>query len=227
MCMDDIEARGKRPLLAKIKRTGWWYKILQIIENLSSHKSRFISDLVWMRAVDRSYPRPLAGRLFYRIRLWCLTYSHKDATVQFGTMEQSIKRARGQVPVWKLFVQPPSPLQWRHNERDSVSNQQPHDCLLNCLFRRWSKKTLKLRVTGLCVGNSPGTGEFPVQVASNAENVSIWFWWRHHAESGLSHIPKEVIHCIKKILLYCVTYHPSQNKSICWYPHLVISLSRW
>ena len=40
------------------------------------------------------------------------------------------------------------------------------------------KKTSKLRVTGLCVGNSPGTGEFPAQMASNAENVSIW--WRHH-----------------------------------------------
>ena len=28
------------------------------------------------------------------------------------------------------------------------------------------------------LGNSPGTGEFPAQMASNAENVSIW--WRHH-----------------------------------------------
>ena len=42
---------------------------------------------------------------------------------------------------------------------------------------RW-QKTSKLRVTGLCAGSSPGTGEFPVQRASNAENVSIW--WRHH-----------------------------------------------
>ena len=40
------------------------------------------------------------------------------------------------------------------------------------------KKTSKLRVTGLCVGNSPGTGELPAQMASYAENVSIW--WRHH-----------------------------------------------
>ena len=44
--------------------------------------------------------------------------------------------------------------------------------------RRRSKKTSKLRVTGLCVGTSPETGEFPAQRASNAENVSIW--WRHH-----------------------------------------------
>ena len=35
-----------------------------------------------------------------------------------------------------------------------------------------------LCVTGLCAGNSPRTGEFPAQGASNAENVSIW--WRHH-----------------------------------------------
>ena len=66
----------------------------------------------------------------------------------------------------------------RHNGRDGVSNHQPHDCLLNLPFRRRSKKTPKLRVTGLCGGNSPETGEFPAQRASNAENVSIW--WRHH-----------------------------------------------
>ena len=69
-------------------------------------------------------------------------------------------------------------LQWRHDDHDSVSNHQPRGCLLNRLFRRRSKKTSKLRVTGLCAGNSPGTGELPAQMASYAENVSIW--WRHH-----------------------------------------------
>ena len=40
--------------------------------------------------------------------------------------------------------------------------------------QNWPRvKTPKLRVTGLCVGNSPGTGEFPAQMASNAENVSM------------------------------------------------------
>ena len=77
------------------------------------------------------------------------------------------------------LVLPAYSLQWHHNWRDSVSNHKPHDCFLNRLFRRRSKKTSKLRVIGLCAGNSPGTGEFPVQMASNAENVSIW--WRHHA----------------------------------------------
>ena len=44
--------------------------------------------------------------------------------------------------------------------------------------RRRPKKTLKLRVTGLCARNSPLTGQFAAQMTSNAENVSIW--WRHH-----------------------------------------------
>ena len=94
-------------------------------------------------------------------------------------------------------------LQWRHNGHDSVSNHQPPDCLFNRLFRRRSKKTSKLRVTGLCAGNSPGTGEFPAQMASNAENVSIW--WRHHDSKkypaiipylrNYRHKQKMCIHC--------------------------------
>ena len=79
-----------------------------------------------------------------------------------------------------VSVKQPCSLQWRHNERDRVSNHQPPDCLLNRLFRCRSKKTSKLRVTGHCVGNSQVTSEFPAQRASNAENVSTW--WRHHVE---------------------------------------------
>ena len=62
------------------------------------------------------------------------------------------------------------------NDRDGVSNHQHHDCFLNRLFRHTSKH----RVTDLCAWNSPVTGEFPAQRASNAENVSIW--WRHHID---------------------------------------------
>ena len=52
-------------------------------------------------------------------------------------------------------------LHWRHNDLDGVSNHQLHGCLLNRLFRRRSKKTSKLCVTGLCVGNSPGPVNSP------------------------------------------------------------------
>ena len=60
-------------------------------------------------------------------------------------------------------------LQWRHNEHNGVSNHGCLDCLLNHLFRRRSKKTPKLRVTGLCEGNSPVTGAFPAPRVSNTE----------------------------------------------------------
>ena len=84
-------------------------------------------------------------------------------------------------------------LQWRYNGRDSVSNHQPHDCLLNRLFRRRSNKTSKLRVTGLCAGNSPGTDEFSAQMASYAKIVSIW--WRHHVnnENNINNNPADMM----------------------------------
>ena len=65
-------------------------------------------------------------------------------------------------------------LRRRHNERDVVSNHQPHDGLLNRFIQAQIKEKVKFRVTGLCAGNSPVAGEFPAQRANNAENVSIW-----------------------------------------------------
>ena len=52
-------------------------------------------------------------------------------------------------------------LQWRYKERDGVSNHRRLDCLINRLSGHRSKKASKLRVTGLCEGNSPVTDEFP------------------------------------------------------------------
>ena len=98
-------------------------------------------------------------------------------------------------PVWIIngFQGYFTSLLWGHNGRGSVSNHQLHDCLLNRLFRRRSKKTSKLRVTGLCAGNSPVTGEFPAQMASNAEKVSIW--WRRHVEIWFASWQKYNIRC--------------------------------
>ena len=46
-------------------------------------------------------------------------------------------------------------LRWRHHGPDGVSNHQRLGCLFNCQFRRRSNKTSKLRVIGLCAGDSP------------------------------------------------------------------------
>ena len=50
--------------------------------------------------------------------------------------------------------------------------------VFSTVYLHKSKKASKLRVTGLCAGNSPEAGEFSAKMASNAESVSIW--WRHH-----------------------------------------------
>ena len=60
-------------------------------------------------------------------------------------------------------------LQWRYNGRDGVSSHQPHDCLLNRLFKAQIKEISKLRVTVLYEGNSPVTDEFSAQRVSNTE----------------------------------------------------------
>ena len=63
--------------------------------------------------------------------------------------------------------------------------------LLNRLFRHKSKKTSKLRVTGICEGNSSVTGDFPAQRASNVKTFSIW--WRHPEICELNrslHLPR-------------------------------------
>ena len=86
------------------------------------------------------------------------------------------------VPVMPVDIYPA--LLWRHTGHKDVSNHQPHDCLLNRSFRRRSNKTLNPRITDLCAGNSPVTGEFPAQMASKAEDISIW--WRHHEHGTVS-----------------------------------------
>ena len=100
--------------------------------------------------------------------LWhVLKYEYKQQTNQ-QRWKHNLRRSAGVIIQWTKVR-----LQWPiYIDHDGVSNHQPHDCLLNRLFKPRSKKTSKLRVTGLCAGNSPVTGEFPTQKASNAENVS-------------------------------------------------------
>ena len=107
--------------------------------------------------------------ILYSICSVAIRYSDDDNAIDASRCQQS------RVNLWPLYAYT---LQGRHNERYGVPNHQRLDSLLNRLFGRRSKKTSNFRDTGLCEGNSPVTGEFPSQRASNAENISIW--WRHH-----------------------------------------------
>ena len=64
-----------------------------------------------------------------------------------------------------------------------------------------SKKTSKLCITGLCAGNWPVTGEFSTQMASNTDNVSIW-WYHGNAPQP----------CVIDLLL-CKILHKIQSWS--------------
>ena len=156
---------------------GWWFETLSRPSWRHRNESE-ISDNRWKGQFQKSYIRafhpvqfpvndtkfmfPCPERVIVAATLSSLTSSFR------GCHHDSFR--------WEL--------QWRHNGLDGVSNQQPHHCLyiLSRLLGRRSKKTSKRRVTGLCAGNSPRTGEFLAQMASNAENVSIW--WRHHGLLG-------------------------------------------
>ena len=102
--------------------------------------------------------------MLYILKIWCIlwlflqwvTLIHQPPIFwQLGT-----SNPKSQHPIdisLKLLIQDYSriSLQWRHNDCDGVSNHRRIDCLLNRLSRRNSKETSKLRVTGLCEGNSP------------------------------------------------------------------------
>ena len=129
----------------------------------------------WKLAYDNIFSFILQINVWKKICLfpkWCQYTKNFNSYIDFPPWQS--------LGEWKCFL---ITLHWRHNGHDSVSNHHPHDCLLNRLFRRRSKKISKLRVTGLCAGKSSETDKFPTQMASNAENVSIWR--RHHDYSSL------------------------------------------
>ena len=91
-------------------------------------------------------------------------------------------------------------VQWHYNDvimTTMASQITSLTTVYSTVYSGTDKKTSKLRVTGLCAGNSPATSEFPAERASNAENVTIW--WRHRVFYVL-HKPnrQKVLQCHKE-----------------------------
>ena len=113
------------------------------------------------------------------------------------------------------------PLQWRHNEHDSVSNHQPYDCLLNLWFRRRSRKTSKLRVTAFVRGihrwpvNSPHKGPVTrkmlsfdgVIIKSHSSISGWWFLWGSISKQRLSFQVERLLSKDKIIVRRSYLYH--------------------
>ena len=100
-------------------------------------------------------------------------------------------------------------LQWRHNGHD-VSNHQPHHCLLNRLLGRRSKKTSKLRVTGLCVGKMIPFDDVIMYIFRN-QYISIfdsYSSWVAHLLSSFSLFPPSTHHANQRqVSLWCLLGH--------------------
>ena len=60
--------------------------------------------------------------------------------------------------------------------------------------RRRSKEASKLRVTGLCEGNSPVTSEFPAQMVNNAENDLMTSSCKHKLYGNMDDIAQHAYH---------------------------------
>ena len=90
----------------------------------------------------------------------------------------------------------------------SQINHQPHDCLLNHLFRHKSKKTSKLRVTGLCAGEFTGDRWIPRTKGQKRGKcfhlmTSSWLSWIKHYRYD---------NTTKKFILVMInTLRPRQN----------------
>ena len=148
------------------------------LQNPNDKKPTLVQVMAWCRQATSLY----LSQCWPRAGPWCWPINKLNEWTKNCYNEQNQTKHNNKMS-WLSYIKKCSTFQrlslrWRHNWRDGISNHQPHYCLLNRLFRCRSKKISKLRVTGLCVGNSLVTGEFSAQRASNAENVSSW--WRYH-----------------------------------------------
>ena len=124
--------------------------------------------------------------IWYAARSHCWSTALNFSYRLTGAVPYQITHQDSATPMWS---QAPMSLQWCHNECIGISNHQHLDCLLSRFFRHRSKKTSKLCVTGLYEGNSPVTGEFPAQRASNAENDDVnmvMITVTYHEQQGVS-----------------------------------------
>ena len=133
-------------MLIKMNRQKQNKKHFEINYNQRNHNKKWIwhqPDVLWCHTWGEVL---FLSLIFTEVRNWNMIC--KD-------LSQKLKLSQKQHLTPVVRFQGVCVLLWRHNERDGVSNHQPHECLLNCKFRHRSKKTSELRVTGVCAGNSP------------------------------------------------------------------------
>ena len=164
-----------------ICKIGWSIRSwLSDYKSFSFYKSYCRHDIYWLLVAFMIAASALikVSRLYglYRHLYTQLIYWH-CAVILYTHVNLLNKR------FWILKSWIPIACWWVTHDSDVIMSSMALKSSASRLFAQQFvqaqvKETPKLRVTGLCEGNSLVTGEFPAQRASNAENVSIW--WRHH-----------------------------------------------
>ena len=98
------------------------------------HVSKLVSWQIQMGHIVR---QPLLGQLPWSQVMWSRPLN------SFGLQWPDLN-----IYGTRLSCSNTSILQWRHNENNGVPSHWPLDCFPSRLFRRRSKKTSKLRITG-------------------------------------------------------------------------------
>ena len=145
-----------RPSRAKVPQGSSRWTQRNFVQH-HHHISNYMKEFYYILSLEinvwhASFPMYFFVFLCRRIKFWNVCNNNVIIDLNFPGQEMS----NLEMPRDLLGS---TALQWHHNGCDNVSNHRCLDYLLNRLFRRRSKKTSKLRVTGLCEGNSPMTSD--------------------------------------------------------------------
>ena len=151
----QLEPKMKKTRVYKIQKKRWC-----TLRPLAYHQPELgvIAILCITHHIDRNGN---TGSLYEKFVPWIVLHYGDDIMCAMASqitnlfrslLHQSMLQNIQHAP--KLYKWFAFSLQWRHNERDCVSNHRRVDCTLNRLLRCRSKKTSKFGVTGLCEGNN-------------------------------------------------------------------------
>ena len=120
-------------------------------------------------------------------KFWCFDYWSLflyGCNLQTITCSMDFHALPGHPWIWKTFNTGIASLQWRHNERNGVSNHRRLVCSTVCSGADQRKHQSSASLA-FVMGIHRWPVDSPAQRASSAENVSIW--WRQHVTPGSVH----------------------------------------
>ena len=151
----------------------------------------------WRQAPGHQQPPSMMTRLW----LQCYMNHTTQRTHRNTTLDQTFREKYGSRQSFRFFAVG----RFVHYCDVIMGLMASQITSLDHSFKRRSKETLKLCLTDRCAGNSPVTGEFPAQMASNAENVSSW--WHHQSATALRWTKNAYTYPCRKTILILLSRH--------------------